>query len=66
MNTSSQPSPLVPRYGKFPRWEAWVGANSLRYARLRHSHPPVVVRAATAAGLADKMTAYENARGGQR
>jgi hypothetical protein len=63
----SSPSPLAPLYGKLPRgWEAWVGVGGLLYARLRRSHPPMVVRAPTAAELAAKIAAYQSARDGGR
>jgi hypothetical protein len=57
--THSQPSRLAPLYGQFPRWEAWAGVGGILYARLRKSSPPIVVRDATAEGLADKMRQAE-------
>ena len=60
--THDLPSPLAPLYGKFPRWEAWVGIGGILYARRRKSSPPVVFRAATAEELAAKIRDYEDAQ----
>ena len=62
MNQSCQPSPLAPLYGRFSRWEAWVGVGGILYARLRRSTPPVVFRAATADELAAKVAEWEASR----
>ena len=62
MESSCQPSPLAPLYGKFPYWECWVGIGGLLYARRRKSSPPIVFRAATAEELAAKIREHEAAR----
>jgi hypothetical protein len=63
VESSCQPNPLQPLYGKLPRgWETWVGVGGLLYARLRKSSPPIVFRAATAEELAAQITEWEGKR----
>jgi hypothetical protein len=40
-------------------WECWTGVGGILYARRRKSTPPVVLRAATADELADKIREYQ-------
>jgi hypothetical protein len=59
---SHQPAPhdpLTALRGQFPGWEAWVGVSGLLYARRPRSSPPIVVRDATAEGLAAKVAEAE-------
>jgi hypothetical protein len=60
VESSCQPSPLAPLYGKLPRgWEAWVGVGGMLYARRRKTSPPVVFRSPDACGLARQVAEWE-------
>jgi hypothetical protein len=47
----------------YPGWHCWHGIVSLLYARRPRTSPPVVVRAATPAGLRAEIEAAEVRRG---
>jgi hypothetical protein len=51
--------PLTELRGRFPGWQAWRGVSGLLYARRLRTSPPVIVRAATAADLAARITEHE-------
>jgi len=48
-----------PYSGEFPNWYVWRGIAGLVYARRVRSSPPVVVRAADALNLRDRMRRVE-------
>lgn len=63
MHDRPKPDPLAPLYGTLPRgWECWAGVTGTLYARLRKSSPPIVLRAATAAELAEQIEVVEQRR----
>jgi hypothetical protein len=41
----------------YPAWAVWIGINSIWYARLLNSTPPVILREGTAEELRDALGA---------
>jgi hypothetical protein len=46
-----------------PGWHAWPGILGLLFARRPDSHPPLLVRSATASGLRTEIIRAERKRG---
>lgn len=57
--TNEIPDWWQPYAAQFPRWHAWQGVNSLFYASIRRSSPPIVCRGESPEDLADEIVRAE-------